>query len=260
MTGIDIGMFGVAAGAFERVPPTHAELAALAAALRRESRIGVVDAYAEPLRLIHASLRQLVEEPLRQLAAGTCTLFTTFPDLLDTQVLKDKHGVIRSPFAELCRSLFTECQISIGLLTTQPFQKSTHTARILFLCLPVGQLALQPLAGLAGSPVLDSITKTGDEQCFIFRGGNQRIGRAEVDADRGVADGFGDFEGEAEGYLAGAGNGDAVVAYSVIEVGFSVGRDYKVQFLSPYCSGYGEFAFNKTEVFSEQEQRHLPFK
>ena len=260
MRSIYIGVFGMAAGTFKGMSPARAEPPAFAAALRRESRIDIADCHTNALRPVYARLRHLVVKPLRQFAAGTCTLFTTFPDLLDTQVLKDKHGVIRSPFAELCRSLFTECQISIGLLTTQPFQKSTHTARILFLCLPVGQLALQPLAGLAGSPVLDSITKTGDEQCFIFRGGNQRIGRAEVDADRGVADGFGDFEGEAEGYLAGAGNGDAVVAYSVIEVGFSVGRDYKVQFLSPYCSGYGEFAFNKTEVFSEQEQRHLPFK
>lgn len=226
-----ISISRISTGAFERMSEANTNQTTFMATLRGLERLDVV--YAKPItfRPVDTRLRYLREKPRTKFAASSLPVFGCLLDLFYAQVLKHQHRILGNPLAQLGGGLLAECPVAVGLFSTQPFKRPADTAGVLALCLVIGQLLLQPLAGFASSLVGLLQSGARDEQSLLVGGCYQGVVDAKVYPYRRDGFGFRNLKRDAQGDLVGACDHDAVITDSVGEVSLGVIRDNIIKFL-----------------------------
>jgi hypothetical protein len=110
---------------------------------------------------------------------------TTSFTLIEAEVFKDKHTILRRPLHQLLRGNMAEVLSAASLLPLQPFEGASNRLCALALCLTGLKLPLKPLYLLASSLVPNPSIKAGDEKLpTIGVNGNQGISFIEVNTNR----------------------------------------------------------------------------
>jgi hypothetical protein len=118
--------------------------------------------HADFLCLAFNSLADELTLPLRQSPPRSLAAYRTLLWLRDGQSFEDEHRTARRKRHELLRCCLRKGACAIGTLTTQPFEHTPNTARVLVLCLVrrdylvlprmASLLSALPLAAQPGSP------------------------------------------------------------------------------------------------------------
>ena len=200
--------------------------------LRSIGRVDVINPESIALSPIDTRLCHLREEPLVKFAAGSFSVSGCLFDLFDFQVFKHQHRILWSPLAQLGGGFPAECPVAVSLFSTQPFKHFADTVGVFVLCLMVGQLALQPLAGFTSSLISLLQSRAGNEQSLLISGSDQRIVNTKVDSDRYNGFWFGNFKRDTQSNSISPRNDDTIVTYCVNKISFRVIRNNIIKLLS----------------------------
>ena len=255
MRGVNVTMFNMTTFTGKLMSFTDTKFSALATTLRGISGIDIIHPYTKSLSLVDASLCHHVEKPLRKFSAGATTLLPILANLLDPQILKNKNCIGRNPFAKIGSGFETESSTPVTMFSTQPFQKSTNTFRILLLCLMVRQLFLKTLTCLTSFLIKNFNFFTRNKQSFCISGSHQSIGGTKVYTYRYITFGIRNIKCEAEMYFSATKNSDTVITHCIGKISLGVIRNIVVKFFSTNRSGNGNFSMTgETEVLGKEEK------
>jgi len=222
--------------------------------LAGESRVGEGKTKSLPLGSILYRRGYQVEKPAVELPAGAPADVLLLGLGLEVQVLKNQHGILRSPLAEFSGGFPTERPVAVVGFPGQPFQHSAYRLGVEVLCLLPGEFGLQTRANLPSLGVANGESLATDEERILVCGGDEGVVHPKVNADRYDTLGFKNLKGDAEGSLA-VGDAKAVNALGQVEVMAEVLGDFPADFLPAPQGGDGEAAVSaKREVLGEKEK------